>query len=232
MALGVELIGMVSQTNFNWENLGTYYRFQDSIVGSTLFDSKGSANGTLSNTGIWTTSGKTGNGGLFDSTADYIAISSTSTIRFSGSFSISTWIYPRGTAPASGGLILEKTNDGVSTNYIIKSNSSKNISFIITLDGSDVTLTTTFNGLELNAWYHILCVYNSSSGMKIYINGVERATNSTTGAVSNDTAGLGINTNAANSNFLGVIDEIGFFNAALKATNALEIYNNGTGKFY
>ena len=92
------------------------------------------------------------------------------------------------------------------------------------------------SALTAGTWYHFAAVRESGTVAKLYLNGVLQGTfNPESRNVNNDVSFVigGTNTNSANSTtidrqFLGNIDEIGVFNAALDAEAVKTIYNNGS----
>ena len=84
--------------------------------------------------------------------------------------------------------------------------------------------------LAPNIWYHIALTYNGSTG-KIYINGMEDATNTISYVVptSYNTLFIGATENGNfgfESEFQGTMDEIRLFRVTLSASQVLDYYNS------
>ncbi len=85
-----------------------------------------------------------------------------------------------------------------------------------------VTNTTV---LDPNEWYHIVAVLGSS-GQKLYINGVEEASNPTTEtSIINAGVWLGREMRFGNGRLNGVLDEFRIYNRALSEAEIQELYN-------
>ena len=83
-----------------------------------------------------------------------------------------------------------------------------------------------------NVWYHIVLTF-ASSVTKLYVNGSNVATTSTSGYTTNQTTqfvGIGDKAQTAvNLPFNGQIDEFAFWNEALTASEITALYNSGNG---
>ena len=84
------------------------------------------------------------------------------------------------------------------------------------------------NVIKANTWYRAVLTYDSSSGAKIYLNGVEVESESTTGALDNDTGAMQIGTNGSGYTypFDGKMSDFQYWNATWTAADALYDYNN------
>ena len=81
------------------------------------------------------------------------------------------------------------------------------VEFVLYIDGGQAQLTST-STLETNKWYHIAGVYDSGSGMKIYINGKLDASNGQSGSFTSNT-NFYIASNDGTGRYLdGSIDEV------------------------
>ena len=153
-----------------------YWRF-DEMNGTTANDTGlGANNGTITNSPAWSSSGKI-NGALdFESgSSQYVTVTSNSEIALTGSLSLSAWIKP------------ESTTD--STEFPIATKGGR---FALTQYGDEIRMyvnsasnyeTTNAANLSTGTWYHIVGVYDAaSSDVKIYVNGLDKAT-TTTGTI-------------------------------------------------
>jgi hypothetical protein len=89
--------------------------------------------------------------------------------------------------------------------------------------------------LSTSAMQMVTCVYSVKGNYKkIYLNGVESATTSTSIDVLTTERDQSYNQfgGSVDANYYdGIIDEISFFNVAKSATDIAELYNNGSGRF-
>lgn len=209
-----------------------YFRFDENTGTSTL-DHIGGSIGTLSNANIWTT-GKNNSGARF-TTGQTISVPNSANFSVSetGAFSLSVWVYTED-------LIY---NTGNVNNYILThAGAYRNFALVRGAAGYQFTMNTT-GGVALigvntdgswgiNAWHHIVAVYDPAIGSKIYMNGVLSDTDASTGTIYQTGSALSIG-HATNDNFrfVGKVDELAFWQCALTAEDALALYNNGLGNF-
>ena len=200
-------------------------------AGAFAFDIARKNKGTLTNGPTWT-SGKFGKGLSFDGTNDYVNIGDV--LDQTGSFSLSAWVKRAGDSPTGrAGTIVGKemastaqfmleiidSSEGTSPNTV------RFITFGLAVISVYSTQTIT-NG----QWYHIVATFDSSSiTQKIYIDGVQNATQTTTGTMTanSDTLKIGYSqgTGASNNYFFGVIDDVRIYNRALSAGEVKRLYS-------
>jgi hypothetical protein len=232
-----------------WDGLTSYYDFVDATNGSNVLDRKGTND--ADSVYIWAVSW-----GTFTSTNAYfsaanqnfrVTIPSATANSFTGSFSVSAFInsnYVNG-IPSETIAFVKYDNAGYDEiNYGIYYNYSgaaptqlDSISFKAKIDGTLRTLTTADVGTPTVNWTprNVVGTYDSAVGMKLYINGVLKESNSYTGSVAGANAGilcLGNQPSTDANYFDGCIDELALWNRALSAEHVTELYNGGTGKFY
>jgi hypothetical protein len=210
-------------------NVCSYYRF-DEVSGTTVEDIVGSSEGTAT-AGVTRVTGKKNNAVLFDNSGDYVTCTSTTGVSFTSSFSISMWVYQTSSPGNNGGFIVHKEN--YPYNYRVTAIDTSNVEFVAAINGTYNSITSTYNGFTNNEWHHIVCVYSSSAGKKLYIDGTERASNSTTGTLTSGSQALwmGRYAGATGYEFIGRLDELAFFNKALSSTEVSNLYYGGIGIF-
>jgi len=95
-------------------------------------------------------------------------------------------------------------------------------------NGSFQEAASTQTSWSAGEWHHVAGILNTSSGMNLYLDGVEIGTNANTGRGSTVSlkAGIGDYMYAFPGNFNGVIDEVRVSNAARSATWIQTEYNN------
>ena len=147
---------------------------------------------------------------VFDGSTDYVDLSSSTNLNFSGDFSLMAWV---------------KVNSIGGENYIVDTSSNpftgSGYSFRVKSDGkvrfwsySGIhNLIDSATTLSANTWYHIAVVHNSTQN-KIYINGSLDATqNWTQSHAQSNTSRLRIgSSDLLGGTMNGFIDEVGFFN--------------------
>lgn len=158
--------------------------------------------------------GKKGNAIKFDGVNDYASKLSAVKIPTNSPMSIAVWIKP---------VSMTKWSDIIrkSGSYALQTNSAGYVSFEIT-GKKDVTSTVK---PTLNAWTHVVMVFNSGS-VKFYKNGVLTSTVSSGGYVPNvGTNNIYVGGTPTTSYFNGVVDELQIFNKALTQSEVTTEYN-------
>lgn len=217
-----------SPPSFPTTDLVAYYRL-DEGTGTNLADQVGSNDGSRISA-VWTTSGKN-NDCLSFGNEKYATLPHVADVTsFTSSFSISLWVYP--TDVAGEQFMLQK---GLFPyNYRIDFPNSK-FNFAGGINGSwNTTLST--STYALNTWYHVVAVYDSTSGVgkKLYVNGSVVATNTLTGTLTTSTNDVMVGKYSVSSgyDYSGKLDEFAFWDRPLTSTEVGVIYNSGSGIFY
>lgn len=159
----------------------------------------------------------------FDGLNDYVSVPHNNLFNTSGGVTIETWIYP--------------TNDNTPTQSVISKSSIlnpgyrfprtddgwKSFSFHIYIDGIGWNIISA-SYPAINEWHHVAATYDGFI-MKIYLDGVLKATKVISGAIITNTDALTIGTQAGYSGefFQGSLDEVRVWNRAL---TECEINNN------
>jgi hypothetical protein len=174
--------------------------------------------------------------------------------------SISLWVYPTNITTTNSMLVSFAIDDTTSVwnggGFMIHlTSSSINVvysNYLIGNAGYSGNTIKTGLAISNNTWYHIVGIYNGSSGGKIYLNRTEQTTpnlisNSNIGSGSTGYSALNIftpnnilsigtsNTKSAASgyketgfiNFAGVISKVGIYNKILTSTEVTSLYNAG-----
>jgi len=95
-------------------------------------------------------------------------------------------------------------------------------------DGGSLYATST-TAVSNNAWHHLVGVRNGTS-VKIYVDGVERGSNTGTARNVNATGVyLGSRLDANDNLGSATLDEVGVWNRALTAAEITDLYNGGAG---
>lgn len=165
----------------------------------------------------------------FDGATDYVDMGNPTSLQITGALTISAWVKINSTSPTQV-CILSKddvTNrsyqlwgrravDGFPAFGIFSSNTSYIVSGTTDLRDSQ--------------WHHIVSVFTPNTSMKIYIDDVLEATNTTSipSSIDNDPANFEIGRfGFGNYEMSGNIDEVSIFNTELSASDVTTIYNGG-----
>lgn len=191
-------------------------------------DSRSRNNGTLLN-GTTFGVGNIGQAFNFDGVNDSVQVPDNANQNINGSFSAETWIFPRSVSNNSP-RILEKS-DG-SNRWVLSINQSSPANALgLIINPSQVTLFSPANSIVLNQWSHIAFTYNSiNNEVKLFINGAQVASTSTTAITTTSTNPLVIGNDFLTGTrpFDGLIDEPSIYNAALSGNQIQAIFNSGT----
>lgn len=177
----------------------------------------------------------------FDGADDYVDTGATFSTTFAGGFSISMWVKPDDGQPSSG-VSLAAAVDSSADQINVSIQTNGKLNFYLKADGDDGYIDT--NGVifanGVGEWTHVACtaalVTDGNTAMKIYINGVDRTTTTSTILSSkhddfaiSETLYIGArNTNSGQDDFFnGKISDFAIWNTALDANNVAAIYNSG-----
>lgn len=142
-------------------------------------------------------------------------------------FSVSAWVKVNNFSSAPR-FISRLCGEGSDRTPFIGMNSSGSFIFRIRNVG-DVSKSADSLSKELNTWYNIVGVYNSTDVI-IYVNSVLENFNSQSGAIKNSTGGIpkfGFSDDSGAKYLDGSLDEIRIYNRSLSQAEVTEIYNSG-----
>lgn len=148
---------------------------------------------------------------------DVIVVDDHVDLRFTTAFTISAWIKPDATITATAGIITKQ--DSPNDNGYILGVTGTNEAFCQTGDGTTWANGQAMSGdntLRVGVWNHIAAV-KEGSNLRIYVNGVLKATDSTTNTVEANTKDLWIGRNVDNdtATMHGSIGQVRVFNKVL-----------------
>jgi hypothetical protein len=187
------------------DGLLAFYKLSDTS------DSSGRGNTLTNNDGVTFVAGKIGNAAEFDE-SNYLSVSLSGITKNS---SASVWIN-------------QSSQDG--TPLVLGQTAVGNIS--IRDDGyigaflSDFGVITSDVVADFGDWYHVVGIYDGVI-FKLFVNGVLKATQSTSIFLDNDLLYIG---GEGGGQFNGLIDAVGIWNRALSEAEVSALYNNGTGR--
>lgn len=160
--------------------------------------------------------------------AQYLSIADDAALQFgTGSFSISLWIKP------------ETTSAGYAAQLTPISKVDTAFEIMMYINRVYVYLGGASNGLNGSAslsagnWYH-LCLVRNGSACRMYINGAldSSATNSANVSGAGNAIEIGRRPGTGTTEYDGLVDEVGIWNAALTDDQRALLYNAGAGMAY
>ena len=165
---------------------------------------------------------------------DVVSIPSTQELKLT-KFSVAAW-FKTSTNFADDGLIVDKGGLGTDTsgnnmNYGIWMTPSEKLrGGFETSSGSDRYATSPIS-YNNGQWHHGIVTYDGTSIVRLYVDGVQVATSSTSSLpeVNNHPLRLGSDSRIVDDDlFIGNIDEVGIWNRALTTTEIANLKNSGT----
>ncbi len=163
----------------------------------------------------------------FDGIKDFINFGNSTDFNFTDSCTFSLWINPD---KVQAGRILNKWVNGQEDKQIFYL-SERRLRFYLHCC-SDTVLPSN-STIDLNKWTHIILVYDGNE-QKIYIDGIEDASNERVGNIANSIGNLYAGYNPDRSSegeypFSGKIDDIRIYNRALSEAEIQELYRSSIG---
>ncbi|MDZ7586549.1 MAG: DUF2341 domain-containing protein, partial [Patescibacteria group bacterium] len=199
----------------------------DEKTGGYTYDTSGNGNtGTWNGTGSHWATGKIGASGQFNGSDDYVSVSDSNSLDVT-SISIETWIKPSnnwykniGTNP---GLIHKY---GSSAGYLLYlENLFGTVSLYV--PHTNTYLRSSERTWSAGSWYHVVATYDGATGSgKMYVNGTQEGTLSTSGNLVANTANLLLGKYSSDV-FNGLIDQVRIYNYARTAAQIAWDYNRG-----
>lgn len=229
-------------TSSPYNNLVLYYSFDQNKSDYVYDYSKNNLDGTLvfpgNNSGGWSTSGYIGGAYVYSGNTgspDYINVSDSPLLDFpTNSFSISLW--------------LKSNNLGKRQPVLDKVGTTSGYKMFVGIAGylnSYINDTTHPNAISINSagypfvvedgsWHNIVCVYNRTGNMTIYVDtlltNTINMTNASGDISSTNNLYIGYEPSTG-SYFNGTIDELMIFNTSLTTSQISDIYNNISKRF-
>jgi uncharacterized delta-60 repeat protein len=200
----------------------------DEDTGTSAADSVGTNLGTLTNGPSWV-SGHSGSAVSFDGVNDYVSVPNDASLNPT-QITVSAWIKADNwKAEIWRGVIVGKDDwEGSQAHgYNLRTGDNGKLSFILATS-SGWKEAYTVSVMTTGAWYHVVGTYDGTT-VKVYINGVERASAAGGGDISASSYPLNIGRcpYATTRLFDGVIDEVAIFNRALTPSEIQTIYQYG-----
>ena len=165
-----------------------------------------------------------------DGVDDYINAGNPSALQITGDLSISGWVK---TSSATQQKILFK-DDNTNRCYSVGLKSGTLVVRFGVFNGGSFTSVSSTSTIHDGDWHHLMGVFSTSTSMKIYIDGVLEATNTTSipSSIDNDPADFEIGRRGdGNYYWNGEIANTHIYNCALSANEVLHNYNALKSRF-
>ena len=211
-----------------------HYKFNEG-TGTVLGDELGTANGTIA-AETWSTPGHddTDSALDFDGTTNKVTLGTNAALIGTTNFTISAWIKTSDTS--ASGVIIQQRQSGTShTNYDgqyqFRTNTDGTLHFFTHNVSSGYGLNfDSSSTIRTGAWRHVAVVREGLTG-KIYIDGVESGTATTTTKIPliNISVAIGADHRDNNKYFKGSIDEVQIYDVALTEAQINNIFTPVVG---
>jgi len=191
--------------------------------GTIVADASGNGNdGTMMNMDPATdwVDGRFGKALDFDGANDYVVVPNSNSLNITGNaVTVAAWIKhsSAGWHPVCDGIVQHEGQ------YALQINNGQPTFYVNT--GSGWVYARWANTLALSTWYYVVGTYDGS-GIRIWVNGIERASTNNSGNLSStsNTICLGSSANGTYP-FNGIIDEVRIYNRALSSDEISALYN-------
>lgn len=241
LSLVLLFIPSISSADFKLGKPPYAYKFTSGLVAHWTFDGKNVVDGSfrditatgahLTASGISTTTfyaaGKMGQGLNFDGVNDYLERNTSLTLS-SYPYTMSAWVKASTGVPNSGIIWIgdKDTDDRYSSISII----SEQFALLARFDDPPDILSSSVS--VDGGWHHVVAVFTSSSMREIYVDGVSRATDTTSWSYPNiDRVSIGAFRDTTPDGYIvGVIDDVRVYNRVLSASEILELYKFGDNR--
>lgn len=216
--------GTVANDTWGGLNNGTLYNFTDSTAG--YGDSSSHTDGWMSSSNCIS-----GTCLKFDGNDDYVGLGTNSVLNINGSITIAAWIKASAGASSDYRMIVAKEESATINPYeLYLRPTTSHLAFDAMFTGGNIEGTTSLND---NKWHYVVCTRDDSIKItKIYLDGLLEVKSSTYSgsnpqAASTTETRIGRTFYANRFPFLGLIDEVRIFNAALSISEVKEQYYSG-----
>ncbi len=171
--------------------------------------------------------------GVYSGSNFFSDTSFSNAINGSQDFSISLWVNRTGSIASNQRFL--KLDDGTANELLFNLDFDSNnlVRMVMGKNGVGATVIVTSDDIELNEWTQIVATFNSSNNqMRLYVNGTLDKTDTftDTAVLFSDSFFLGATSGGGNPFTNGFIDEVGYWNKTLDATEISDIYNSGAGE--
>jgi hypothetical protein len=219
-------------------NLLAYYDFEESS--GDLLDQHNSNDGTIVGTPSRSQTGKVNNCYAFNGTTDYINLG-TGLLDFTGDFSVSAWANID-VLSADQRIVQNRGPGGAGSQdgWFVRFNVTGDDVQGWVDDAGYYLNTVSDSAMTINKWYHIVMIWDSSTGEKqVYVNNGDAGSETDANLISADfTSGristIGASYDGATASQLwdGLIDEIAVWTRKLTTDEVSDLYNSGSGITY
>jgi hypothetical protein len=196
------------------------YSFEEG-AGATVTDATGKGHTGTIREATWSTTGRNGKALQFDGVNDWVTIDDAADLRLTGAMTLEAWVNPTQTSGWRTAILKERPGDLAYSLY----SSGQNTPSVYSTTGS----ARATPAVPANTWTHLAATYDGSM-LRMYVNGVQRATATNANGLSASTGVLRLGGNSIWGEFFaGKLDDIRIYAQALTATQIQTDMNTPVG---
>ena len=197
------------------------YNFNEG-TGTTVTDRSGHSNTGTTRGTTWTTAGKFGGALVFNGTDAWVTVADAASLRLTTAMTLAAWVFPTTTTGKRDILLKEGTNVDIYNLYARNEHGQPESNVFV---GGTNRIAQGGGGLAANVWTHVAGTYDGAT-LRLFLNGVQVASTTVSGAVATSTGPLRIGGNSIWGEFFqGRIDEVRIYNDVLTAAEILADMN-------
>jgi hypothetical protein len=185
----------------------------DEGAGTAVTDASGNGNtGTVLTGTTWTATGRFGGALVFNGSTGGVSIPNAPSLGLTTGMTLEAWVYPT-VLPAGWRNVVGKDID----RYYLMAGSGHTVPATGGTFTSGNANTYAPSALAVNAWTHLAATFDGTA-TRIFVNGVQVATQAQNGTLTTSTALLTIGYDSYGERFIGLIDDVRVYNRALSVT--------------
>lgn len=187
----------------------------DEGSGTRVGDSSGNGNGGTITGASWSSAGRFGKALVFGQ-GSLVTIPDSLSLKMTGGITLEAWVKPTALNASWMNLIFKPNGDPSTQNpcYVLHGSKPSSTAPSVYFTGAASNLDAP-SPLSLNAWSHLATTYDGTMA-RLYVNGVQVASQAQSGTLITSTDALTIGGNAFNGeNWTGLIDEVRVYSRAL-----------------
>jgi Concanavalin A-like lectin/glucanases superfamily/Bacterial Ig domain len=187
----------------------------DEGVGAAVADASGNGNVGSVAGAAWTTDGRHGGALSFDGVNDRVDVADSASLDLTAGMTLEAWLYPTSGGSWRTVVLKEQGTSGLS--YALYAQTSAQGPSGHVQIGSNQPRARSAARLAANTWSHVAATHDGAT-VRLYVNGVERASAAAAGTIAISASPLRIGGNAVwNEWFGGRIDDLRIYDRALSA---------------
>lgn len=206
----------VSNTTASPSGLIAAYGFNTGS-GATLSDSSGNNHAGSISGATWTPSGRYGSALSFDGVNDWVTVNDSNLLDLTTAMTLEAWVYPTATLNGWRATLVKEGPSPTLPYYLYANSPGNQPAVAVTISGTEYALKGGVRPAN-NVWTHLAGTYDGAT-QRLYINGVQVASQPRTGSMPTTASPLRMGGNSLwGEYFTGRIDEVRVYNRALTAS--------------